>query len=360
MYYEAYGYHSGNTTPANNEDLNIFGLELEADNYSEERAEIFDNCIENDIITVPHNEHRTQNLKILQNDSSVWKELIFRADTIENLLKRVLKMNDYGVNPSNFENSSGTSAHIHINRDYLYNMGVTSSNMVKMFEFFSPVIYAISGRDKRNFERWAAPTAPIQYGFIDWELRGRQIGNMCIYDDDRYYLVNLTRSSTIELRGFSNKCSFDFETIRFYLHFVQFCIDQAEEMRGKLYRENGEKLKENFLNWVFSEFPEMYARFNLELLFTKDVSLWRLNELTTDPYILTELRRAVRGYRRPSELLNFIECNSDQIGGIIKRLTTTPKGAQSAANKILYVLTNQTGEYFNLYRENAHILEAFL
>ncbi|MBQ2654103.1 MAG: hypothetical protein IJF83_11145 [Methanobrevibacter sp.] len=356
MYYEAYSYHSGNTRPANEEDLNIFGLELEADNYSEERAAIFDNCIENDIITVPFNEHRTENLKIIQNDSSVWKEIIFRADTIENLLKRVTCLNNYGVNPSNFNNTSGTSAHIHINRNYLYDLNITSTNITKMFEFYAPVIFAISGRDRRNFERWASPTSQMSYNFINWEQRGRDIGNMSIYDDDRYYLVNLTRSSTIEMRGFSNKCSFDYETIKFYLEFVQFCIDEAVYMKNKLYRDQGETLKRHFLEWCP---PEMFKKFNLIMLFKPDTTLYKLKEINADHYILTELRRARRGYRRPYELVQFLE-NYPELLEIVNHITISRRGVKNASNKILNVLQNKQGEYKNLYYQNAHLLEVYL
>ena len=99
MYYESYGYHESDTEPLTHES-NIFGLELEIDDDSQQVRRLLDEAIEDGIITAPENEHYADGAIVIEEDGSVYRELIFCADTVENLLERVETLNYNGLEVS--------------------------------------------------------------------------------------------------------------------------------------------------------------------------------------------------------------------------------------------------------------------
>lgn len=354
--YRAYDYHNADTNPVNNEDLNIFGVELEIDNRTDRRAEIIDNAIENNIITAPTNEGFTRNWKVIEDDGSVWKEIILNADTFENLLKRIECLNRYGITPANFENSAGTSCHIHINRQYLEELNISETNIFKMVEFFAPVIFRISGRTLNQFLRWASPRSKFKTLAIDWKARGEHIGHLH-RSGERYQLLNLNRFSTVEMRGFSNRCSFDYNTLKFYFEFIEFLISEAVYMKGRYYKEEGENLINHFLEWIE---PEQYKKYNIGLLFEKETNLIpRLQDLQKSRYEIMELRRASTGHRSIYDFIGLLlhPNNKEWLQIINNRLTLTEQGVINASSKILNKISENRAEYMSIYYENKYIFD---
>ncbi len=267
MMYEVFSYHGSNTYPVGNIEDNIFGIELEIDDFSETTAEILDMMIEDDILTSPENEHRTRNLKKIERDSSVYREIILRADTIENIKERLTVLDDYLCGA--IDNSTGTSCHIHMNRNYLEDMGITERNIFKMFEFFAPVIYKISGRSRSSMAEWAEPRSHVNFrdlSCIDWEMRAENLQGLRP-SSGRYTMVNCTNPATIELRAFSNYYCFDSRYTVCYLEFVNLCISLAQYMVGKYYNKEYPVLIHAMETFFKERHSFIYQKFNLAQMF---------------------------------------------------------------------------------------------
>ncbi|MEE1227177.1 MAG: hypothetical protein UHM08_08770 [Bacteroidales bacterium] len=342
MQYEVYGYHCADTSPVNYDDLDIFGIELEIDDDSNTVRDILNECIEDDILTSPYNEHRTRNWKVIENDSSVFKEIILNADTVPNLLNRVKTLNNYGLCSENVYNSRGTSCHIHINRRYLEKRGITALNMLKMFEFYAPFIYAISGRDLNRWNRWAEPITSTPLSLINWKQRGEEVRHIG-FKTNRYHMVNTTRTNTIELRGFSNYYNFDYDMLKFYLSFVNFCIDEAEKMKGKYYREEWEMLV-NDLKKFIDKHPAQKAHFLTDRLFIFSEDAKRFKDLYVSKYkyLINGLRRSPTDFNMFCDWLYY---HQEYLPTINYRLTLTPQGVKNAQNKIINKIYKELQSY---------------
>ena len=283
MEYDIYSYHESNTSPTGDRTALLYGIELETDDFSREAGETLDFLIDTDIITCPDNEHRTLNLKKIENDSSVRAEIIIRADELEEVKNRIrilcdsIYQNGYEIN-----NTSGTSAHIHINRAWLDAHGITQTNIVKMFELFAPLIYRISGRTSERFYHWAEPLTTIQEDrhIIDWERQITQVAEIDPEDmSGRYFMVNCSNYHTIELRAFSNYYNFNKRILCFYLDFVNKCVHLCEYMKGKLYRNEGKYLIRLMLEWIKNNYPYIWIKFNLGQInhIFPDIIIYRRN-----------------------------------------------------------------------------------
>ena len=269
MRYYAYEYHQADTRPVGNEHEEIYGVELEIGNGNPLLSDILDDAISDNILTVPENEDQTQNMKVLEEDSSVWKEIILNADTIDELKARLLCLNEYDINPETVHNTAGTSCHIHINRNFLDAVGITERNLLRMFELMQPIIYRVSGRTQREFSRWANPHTRIKAGAINWERHAYEARQTNPNHNDRYYMVNFRNSETVEIRAFSNKCSFDYNTISFYLDFTQYLLKLCVNMLGKLYADEWENLIQSVKTWILTEYPEIYSAYGLHYVFNQ-------------------------------------------------------------------------------------------
>ena len=360
--YQVYSYHHGNTAPTA-EDLTdmIFGLELEIDDDSINVRELLDEAIAEDYLTSPENEHRTRNWKVIEEDSSVYREIILNADTIENILKRVRNLNSIGFSDEYIINSPATSAHIHINRHYLEKKGIRQSNIFKLLELYAPIIYKISGRDEDSFINWSEPRSRFEYHNIDWQNRAEQLEYISI-SNDRYTLVNCSRSSTIEMRGFSNYYNFDYDMIKCYLEFMEKCINQAEYMKGKFFINHYQYLLDDLEKWFKTNHAEIYYQFGLKQVFKNDKFLKQLQEKyyrtrSNDFYEINSFRT---NHKRPYTALNyelsaltFLYRNRGRFN--LKRMTFTPQGISNGLETAENVLYAEIGSYFmQYYRTLSH------
>ena len=248
---------------------NIKGLELEISD--DEAYNILERLInENKIIDRDNTEMiGEQNYTIfIENDSTVYKELIFKASCNRTLLEgvRMLSENLHGK----IYNHEQTSCHIHINNEYLYNNNIPRTEIMRATEFLLPILGDISGRN-HDFE-WCRPIVPIS-GTQKLFDRCSRIDEIYSDDydcdhDDRYFSVNVTGDATTEIRIFSNYYNFDYNYIKMYIETVDFIMELAKEMKGKSYRTNYEKalmLTKN--HFQKRKYKEIYEKHKLEKYF---------------------------------------------------------------------------------------------
>lgn len=221
----------------NEEDKNknIKGLELEIsdDEYTieQELAELE----EDHIIGTPTNwDNPFEELpKIaLEEDGSVRYELIFKAQTNEQIMEEIEKIQNLN---ETVDNHTGTSAHIHMNRQYLEDeLGIDETDIVKAAEFLNYPLFLISGRKKDTAHQWARSQLPCP---IDANLavKAKHVDRLNKITYAKYNFVNCSPEDTIELRIFSNKCNFNKYVINMYLETVDFIIELAEYMKDKTY-----------------------------------------------------------------------------------------------------------------------------
>lgn len=214
---------------------NIKGLELEIsdDNYTieQELAELE----EDNIIGTPNNLsdpfHEIPKIA-LEEDGSVRYELIFKAQTNEQLMEEIEKIQNLNAI---VDNHTGTSAHIHMNRQYLEDeLGIYEIDIVKAAEFLNYPLFLMSGRKKETAHQWARSQLPCP---IDENLavKAKHVDRLNKVTYAKYNFVNCSPENTIELRIFSNKCNFNKYVINMYLETVDFIIELAEYMKDKTY-----------------------------------------------------------------------------------------------------------------------------
>ena len=182
-------------------------------------------------------------------------ELIFRADTPENIIKRVREIADIRDNQECAEN---TSAHIHLNRRYIESEGLSEIDIYKAAEAVAPVIYNVSGRNYSSWREWTPSRIDIQedikerFNLID-NITPKNTGEY----NNRYELCNCTNSATIEIRGFSNYYNFNINKIELYIKIVSELIPElAQLMKERSYKKDWETafkcidtfIKDNFLS----------------------------------------------------------------------------------------------------------------
>lgn len=248
---------------------NIKGLELEIDDR--DAFDALDNLIYDDIVTSPENEGSTDNRIAIEYDGSVDWELVFRADTIKPLMENIKVLNQYGLNPENISNSSGTSCHIHYNRRYLEEKKeVYRLDLQKSSEFNSFPMYLFSGRTEDTMGEWCRSTLATDIT-DDLLTKARLIDRIQDISYNRYNIMNYNGDRTNELRIFSNRCNFDYKTIRFYLEYSDMLVDLAKLMRGKSYEEHIDECVEFIDEFMLSR-PRrkvFYDKFNLDTILLK-------------------------------------------------------------------------------------------
>lgn len=237
----------------NKRDKNIFGLELECNDYNAWPE--FSQLVYDDIIGIPHNEDSYTRKHVYisgQEDCTAQFELVFQAERPRNLLLGLKAVNTE-LNPDTVYNKNGegecdgdceycdgcderveedSSAHIHINNRYLENKGISYEKVSEFGELIAPALYTMSGRENTGQSLgWAK--SRLRCGILDHPAkRAQEILNRSgnLVGGSRYHLVNTpTGHGTTELRIFSNTCSFDYDRIHLFIDTANFLIDVTDK-----------------------------------------------------------------------------------------------------------------------------------
>lgn len=268
MEYSTYGYHcSGHVTKPRRTDGNIKGLELEISDF--DSGYLLDELIEENILTVPSNEDEPKEYTIaVENDGSVYKELIFKASCNRTLLEGVKVLSEK-LN-GRIDNGRGTSCHIHFNNRYLDNINVSKLDITKSAEFLAPILFEISGRSFSTMEDWCNSIIRYHVEIDDMDLhkRCRPVDNIDYPDTGRYRIINVNPMNTTELRIFSNYYEFDYDYIKMYLETSDFIIELAKYMKDKSYEneyDNIIKMTKEFFSK--RKYKKIWNKHHLEMFF---------------------------------------------------------------------------------------------
>ena len=268
MNYSTYGYHcSSHVTKPRRTDGNIKGLELEISDF--DSGYLLDELIEENILTVPYNEDEPKKFTIaVENDGSVYKELIFKASCNRTLLEGV-KVLSNKLN-GRIDNGRGTSCHIHLNNRYLNNINVSRLDITKSAEFLAPILFKISGRSFSTMEDWCDSTIKYDVEINDMDLhkRCKAVDDIDCLDTARYRIVNVNPMNTTELRIFSNYYEFNYDYIKMYLESCDFIIELAKYMKDKSYEneyDNIIKMTKDFFNK--RKYKKIWNKHHLEMFF---------------------------------------------------------------------------------------------
>jgi hypothetical protein len=214
---------------------NIKGLELEISDEDYIVEQLLAELAGDNIIATPNN-WDNPNIELpniaLEEDGSVKYELIFKAQTNEKLLAELEKIKTL---EEIVQNTTGTSAHIHINRAYIEDeLGLTETDIIKAAEFLSHPLFLISGRTKETALEWARSTlpCPIEANLAE---KAKYVDRLNKISYAKYSFLNCGKEDTIELRIFSNKCNFNKYVINMYLETVDFIIELAKYMENRSY-----------------------------------------------------------------------------------------------------------------------------
>jgi hypothetical protein len=230
-------------------DENIKGIELEIRSDSD-YYDILNDLVYDDILICEDNyENRSHRGNMfLETDGSVDYEIKLQADTNKENLKMIKTLNDYGLNPYNIENLSGTSCHIHLNRQYLNNREINQLDIKQAGEFLSEILFEISGRSFNDYSEWARSCLRSNL-HDDMLMKAKEIDNRDISSSARYQIVNCNPYNTIELRIFSNYYNFNYDIIKLYMDISDHIIDIAEMMKDKKYVDNIDEIVEWTKDW---------------------------------------------------------------------------------------------------------------
>ena len=222
---------------------NIKGIELEIKSNSDYEQSL-QNLINDEFLINDYDYFEQANDMFLEYDGSVDYEIKMRANKNNVLLDNLNTLNHYGLNPSELTNRGGTSCHIHLNNNYLSSLEIEKFDMVKVGEFFGNILYQISGRDRGDYSDWCPSVLESNFNFniLDKDInkKSKLIDNDLVNTSihGKYRMVNIEHYDTTEFRIFSNKCSFDYDTIEMFLGFCDHMIDVAEYMNEKKYSDN--------------------------------------------------------------------------------------------------------------------------
>ena len=228
----------------NKKDKNIFGLELECNDY--DAWSPFSTLVHNDIIAIPYNEdrYRRHNLYMIgKEDCTAQFEIVMQAERPRNLLLGLRALNSE-LNPDTVINGQGgidtsddSSAHIHINNRYLENQGISYEHLAQIAELLAPALFTMSGRvDNGDSLGWARSSLsqcnilahPSRRAHILSQKNPREL--TINHHHHRYRMVNTpTGHNTTELRIFSNTCSFDYKRIHLFLDTANLLIDLTDK-----------------------------------------------------------------------------------------------------------------------------------
>lgn len=266
MSFYPFGYHESKhiTQPKRGDrNKNIKGLELEISDYD---ADVYLERLVNDGIVIDEENDGCWNQEYIavERDGSVEWELVFQATNNKNLLKNLKDVNKE-LNPKTVSNHQGTSAHIHLNRNYFTPLGINLLDLQKIGEFLAYPLYLFSGRNKRYMNEWARTQLPCELE-SDLLTRAKHIDRMSDVSYNRYNIFNFNPSATAELRIFSNYCNFDYKTIRLFLEIADLLMEGAEFMIGKSYEDNIDEIIE-FVDDYMKKYPRrnfVYEKYDMD------------------------------------------------------------------------------------------------
>ena len=302
MRYSKFSYHSSQANrilkPVDSKlDKNIKGIELEVDNVNRDGKDRLNEAIEDGVIISYDTFHMRKHdyNAVICSDGSVYAEVILQANQERNLLKKIKQLNDYGLNVNYFNNSKGTSCHIHNNMQYIENMGGNLLEMQRATEFLIPLIYKISGRDKDSYS-WCHSLFDSRDRFApDMNLleTARNADRLEGYNDWSHDIAcNGQHSDTVEIRLFSNYYNFDYDMIKTYIEFTDHIIDIACHMKNKSYVDEYDVLIEwitDFCNGTRRR-KKSLQQFHLNdlLVNREDVAIIELNNRWNNLYRIME------------------------------------------------------------------------
>lgn len=231
-------------------DKNIKGVEFEINDPNEDKINNFiDKLVDNNVIcaydTMYDYQRKFTNC-VWTYDGTVNHELVLQAELPRNLGLKLKTLNEY-LKPDNVKNVYGTSTHIHMNNQYLRNLGLTDLDMIKAGECVSSTLLGISGRQKTyELDRWVQTRInkphkmPIiqRSKYID-DIEIDDFRDYC-HDPGHYKMINVEKSSTTEIRMFSNYHNFDYNRMKLFLETCDMIQEIALSMQGLLYRDNYE------------------------------------------------------------------------------------------------------------------------
>lgn len=233
------------------EDADIKGIELEiSDNNYRRAEELLDKVIDRNIVCAydtMHDYKRKYANCIWTYDGTVEQgELVIQAERPRNLALKMKMLNKF-LNPDTIKNNSGTSVHVHMNKQYLTNLGISDLDMIKAGEAVCSTLHSISGRQNlAELNRWVKTRIETSYT-MPIALRCKYIDALTIndyrdYDKDpgHYMMVNVQNEHTTEIRMFSNFYNFDYDRTKLFLESCDMIANIALEMQNLSYKDNYE------------------------------------------------------------------------------------------------------------------------
>lgn len=253
----AFDYGECDSAPFENLDANIKGIELEIKSNSDYEDALY-NLIRDEYLINDYDYMEQSDDMFLEYDGSVDYEIKMRANKNNVLLRNLKTLNNFGLNPEELTNKSGTSCHIHLNNNYLSSLDLGQLDMVKVGEFFGNILFQISGREMNDYNDWCRSALQSNFSFdiLDKDInkKAKLIDNDLLNAniDGKYRMINIEHFHTTEFRIFSNKCSFDFNTIEMFIGFCDHMIDVADFMNEKRYSNNIDILVDWTKDWFKS------------------------------------------------------------------------------------------------------------
>lgn len=234
----------------NKKDKNIKGIEFEINDPNESKVDKYiDRLVDNKVICsfdMMHEYRRKFTNCIWTYDGTVNHELVLQAELPRNLGLKIKTLNEY-LNPTNIQNVYGTSVHIHMNNQYLRNLGLNDLDMIKAGECISSTLLAISGRQKQyELDKWVKTRIGYSHKMPIIQ-RSQYIDDIEIddyrdysHESGHYMMINVESDATTELRMFSNYCNFDYNRIKVFLETCDMLQEIALSMQGLNYKDNYE------------------------------------------------------------------------------------------------------------------------
>lgn len=174
----------------------------------------------------------------LKYDGTVDAELTFCATTHEKLMDRVMRLTAW-LEP---DNTDQTSAHVHINRPFLNNLGITADDILKAANYIEPLSFKISGRSNL---KWAKSdlydSDTLREGVVLDSDHGRRVDNFKLTgprlrEHERH--VNFEHGGTYEFRTFSNVYNNSVPHINAYVKMAELAVFLSIFMKGRRYAHN--------------------------------------------------------------------------------------------------------------------------
>ena len=299
-------------------DKNIKGVELEIDHLwssNIDREYILECAIDDGVLISEDTLHMADEdyNAVISEDGSVDCEIGLQANHERHILNKIDELNSYGINSTNFNNSAGTSCHIHNNLQFIENNGGNMLEMQRVAEFLLPILFRISGRTpssygwaRSRFEKHGECEIPMKHLLET----ARNADKVTSIDRTHSRVCNAEHSNTAEVRIFSNSFNFDRNMIKTYIEFTDHMIDMACYMNGKSYVNEYDSL----IDWT-SDFISGTRRrensleiFNLnELLIPKqDIALVDFNNRWRDVYLRLEALENNTGNTMEDQVMNVL------------------------------------------------------